>query len=358
MNLVNQGESSGGLSVQPEKRRRGRPRKDPSLKHTEAAAHRPLGFEGVKENPPQRADTTKCMVGQAVTGVVEAVFESGYMLNVRIGNSNTNLRGVVFKGGHYVPITAENDVAPHVQMIRRNDVNFTVENQGWSCGHQGHAMQTAPMVPAKRKYAPRKPAPSIPPPVVPAVLQSVGSPSGVQTSSGDGDKNVHVVEPLSMLPPGQSIPVGHQVAVGNEQNDDGSFNEGISEFGQEEKPKAMISTDVDTSGSSQMSDIKIEDGKEALKSSGEDLGVIVSKQEIRNTNNEPFSTDSSQAACVTKPLFNYGTGRMTELLQALQENIKDTQMQNADEPSSATEVESHQTMTTETTDPKTEASVP
>ncbi|KAI3456935.1 hypothetical protein Pfo_013598 [Paulownia fortunei] len=350
MNLVNQGESSGGPSVQPAKRRRGRPRKDPSLKHAEAA-HVPLGFEGVKEYPPQRADRTvgiDCMVGQAVTGVVEATFDSGYLLTVRIGNSNTNLRGVVFKPGHYVPITAENDVAPHVQMIRRNDVGLNVENQGWSRG------QELAMVPSKRKYAPPKTAPSVPPvgvrgTAVPFVLQP-----------NHGDKDVHMVEPLSM-----SIPVGqifvaaqphssHQVAPGSEQDDDGSFNEGTSEVGQE-KPKPLTSTDVDTPGSSQTSDIKIEDGKEALKVSAEDSG-IVSKQEIGNIS-EPFSTESLQAASVTKPLFNYGTGRMTELLQALQENIRETPVQIAEQPTSATEVEFHETMATEI-DPKNEASVP
>lgn len=331
MNLLNQGESSGP-SVQPAKRRRGRPRKDPSLKHAEAA-HIPVS-EVVKEYPPQRADRTRaieCMVGQAVTGVVEATFDSGYLLTVRIGSSNTNLRGVVFKPGHCVPITAENDVAPQVQMIRRNDVHFAVENQGWPPGHE-IALQKAAVVPSKRKYAPSKTAPAVPPvgltgTVVPVVPQPVSYPTGLQTSD-HGDADVQMVEPLSMLPPDRSIPVSqifvaaqphssHQVAPGIQQDDDdGSFNKGASEVGQDEKHKPMIATDIDASGSSQTSDIKIEDGKEALKCSTEDSG-IVSKQEIGSTN-EPFPSESSHPASVKEPLFDYETGRMTELLKVSQ----------------------------------------
>ncbi|KAI3466245.1 hypothetical protein Pfo_022908 [Paulownia fortunei] len=385
MNQVNQGESSSGLSVHPLKRRRGRPRKDPSLKRT-AAAHVPPGFEGVKEYLPQRADRTdgiECMVGQAVTGVVEATFDAGYLLTVRIGNSTTNLRGVVFKPGHYVPVTAENDVAPHLQMIKRNDVHLPAENQGWS-RRQKLAIQTAGLVPPKRKYVSRKAAPSVPPvgvrgTVVPVVLQPVNFPNGFPTSNqmpsdasrtahlmAFGDKDVHMVEPLSILPPDRSIPVSqiflgtqphasHQVSQGSEQNDNEPFNEGTSEVGQGEKVKPMESTDVDNPGSSESSDFQTESGKEALKSPTEDSG-IVSTQETGNTN-EPFSTESLQTASVTKPLFTYGTGRMTELLQALQENMKENQVQFAEQPTSASKVELHETRMTET-DPKNEASVP
>ncbi|KAK4439803.1 hypothetical protein Salat_0315200 [Sesamum alatum] len=371
MNIVTQGESSAGPSVQPAKRRRGRPRKDASQRNTEAA-HLPPDFQGVKEYLPPKADRTmevECMVGQAVTGVVEATFDAGYLLNVRIGNSNTNLRGVVFKPGHYVPITAENDVAPHVQMVRRNDLHFSAEKHSSSCGKK-HAFQTTAMVPSKRKYAPPKTAPSAPPvgvrgSTVPMVLQPVDSP-GLQTSDHD-DKDVHMAEPLSMLPPDQSIPVGltslaaqphpsHQVAPGSKQDNDGSFDKSTAEVGQEEIPKPMTSTDIDTPGSSQASDIKIEVVKEALKSSAEDSG-IVSKQEIEYTT-EPLSTEALQAASVMEPLFNYGTGRMTELLQALQENFKESQVEIAEQPSSATEIESLETTTATETDPKNEASLP
>ncbi|MED6203430.1 Protein METABOLIC NETWORK MODULATOR 1, partial [Stylosanthes scabra] len=62
------------------------------------------------------------MVGQAVSGVIEAVFDAGYLLSVRVGDSDTTLRGLVFKPGRYVPISSENDVAPGVPMIQRDEV--------------------------------------------------------------------------------------------------------------------------------------------------------------------------------------------------------------------------------------------
>ncbi|KAL2247623.1 uncharacterized protein LOC105176693 [Sesamum indicum] len=376
MDQVYHGESSGGLSAHPIKRKRGRPRKDPSLKRT-GTARVPPGFEGVKEHLPQRADRTDgmdSMVGQAVTGVVEASFDAGYLLSVRIGNSNTNLRGVVFKPGHFIPVTAENDVAPHLQMIRRNDVNFPAEKQGWS------RRQKLAMVPVKRKYASPKISPSVPPvgvrgTVVPVVLQPVNFPSGVPTPNqmpsdasrmanlmSFGDKDVHMVEPLSMLPPDRSIPVNqiflgtqqqtsHQVSQGSEQNDSEPFDE----VGQVKKGKPTESTDVDNLGSSETSDVQTENGKEAPKSSTEDSGNI-SKPETDNTN-EPMSTESFQTASVSKPFFSYGPGRMTELLQALQENMKENQLQIAEQPPTASIVEFHEAKMPET-NTRNEASVP
>lgn len=123
MNQAIQGDNSGASSVLPLKRGRGRPRKDPNLKQVKTALG-PPGFDGAKGIRPievDRIDVNENMVGQAVTGVVEVTFAAGYILNVRIGNSNTTLRGVVLKPGHCVPITDENDIAPHVQMIGRND---------------------------------------------------------------------------------------------------------------------------------------------------------------------------------------------------------------------------------------------
>lgn len=334
------------MSVQPAKRRRGRPRKDPSLKQVEAA-HTP-GSEGGIAYLSQRANRTRgteCMVGQAVTGFIEATFDSGYLLTVRIGNSSINLRGVVFKPGHCVPITAENDVAPHAQMIRRSDVRFTVENQGQSPG-LGIGMQTGGVVSSKRKHAPPRTARAVPQPV-----------SGSQASH-HGDADVHMVEPLSMLPPGRSIRAGQvfvamqsypscQVAPGSPRNNGGLSNKGTSEVVQNENHKTKTTTtDIDIQGTSQTSDTRIEDAEESLKSSTEN-----SEQEIEDTN-EPFPTESSHR----EPLFNYGAGRMTELLKA-QENSKERQVQMAGQPASATQVEFHETAMGESV-PRNQASVP
>ncbi|KAF7815817.1 uncharacterized protein G2W53_029786 [Senna tora] len=141
-NSINNPDSSGDV---PLKRKRGRPRKYPRP-HVDGNAHIqnvqnvnrnpvsgvnahvPPVFERVSGNQPHRRDLENDlndpMVGQEVSCVIEAVFDAGYLLSAKVGNSNTTLRGLVFKPGHYAPISAENDVAPGVPMIQRNEVPF------------------------------------------------------------------------------------------------------------------------------------------------------------------------------------------------------------------------------------------
>ncbi|CAK9321844.1 unnamed protein product [Citrullus colocynthis] len=145
MSQADQGISADNLVDVPLKRKRGRPRKYPKLnydeniliaknrgkKHLEAIPISPgSGVNGNQSHPTiQIQSVADGMLGQVVSGVIEAVFEAGYLLCVRVGNSGITLRGVVFKPGHYVPVSAENDVAPDVQMIRRNTVPLATENQ-------------------------------------------------------------------------------------------------------------------------------------------------------------------------------------------------------------------------------------
>ncbi|XP_022985205.1 uncharacterized protein LOC111483279 isoform X1 [Cucurbita maxima] len=145
MSQADQGISADNLVDAPLKRKRGRPRKYPKLsydenilisknrgkKHLEAIPISPgSGVNGNQSQPAiQIQNISDGMLGQVVSGVIEAVFEAGYLLCVRVGNSGITLRGVVFKPGHYVPVSAENDVAPDIQMIRRNMVPFATGNQ-------------------------------------------------------------------------------------------------------------------------------------------------------------------------------------------------------------------------------------
>ncbi|KAL5066285.1 hypothetical protein RYX36_028022 [Vicia faba] len=116
MNQQNQG--AGVPSNVPMKRKRGRPRKEENVIH---GVHKPenvLNFNqpaGIMNNPD-------CgMLGKMVTGVIEAAFNDGYLVNVKVADSDSFLRGVVFLPGQFTPVTAENDVAPHVQMIQRKE---------------------------------------------------------------------------------------------------------------------------------------------------------------------------------------------------------------------------------------------
>ncbi|KAH7546706.1 hypothetical protein FEM48_Zijuj01G0230000 [Ziziphus jujuba var. spinosa] len=138
----------------PLKRKRGRPRKYPKLKFEEgvhiprnqnlyrgesSTVPPPPGFEGINGNQPRQAapsnDVPDVMVGKAVSGVIEAVFDAGYLLKVRVDNSDATLRGVVFKSGRCIPVSEANDIAPDIQMIRRHEIPFPAGNYTQFHGH-------------------------------------------------------------------------------------------------------------------------------------------------------------------------------------------------------------------------------
>ncbi|PQQ16040.1 uncharacterized protein Pyn_12078 [Prunus yedoensis var. nudiflora] len=122
MNQQSQGTSSLSSPDPPMKRKRGRPRKDENLVHAESATAVP-GSESLKKNKQNTSDDVESeMVGQVVTGVIEGSFDAGYLLNVRVGDTNTQLRGVVFLQEKIAPITPANDIAPHIKMCKRKDI--------------------------------------------------------------------------------------------------------------------------------------------------------------------------------------------------------------------------------------------
>ncbi|OVA10550.1 hypothetical protein BVC80_8987g23 [Macleaya cordata] len=128
MNQENQGSNSAAPENLPVKRKRGRPRKDERPVQGAKASSTP-GPDTVKRNR-QRTNPAptigNAMVGQVVSGVLDGKFEAGYLLTVRVGDTNTIMRGVVFEPGKSVPISGANDVAPHINMLRRNDITLPV----------------------------------------------------------------------------------------------------------------------------------------------------------------------------------------------------------------------------------------
>lgn len=125
MEQINSAGNNGTPPTMPVKRKRGRPRKDKSIKDPMQITPR------INYAPPLNSagEAHGSLVGQSVTGVVEASFDAGFLLNVNIGNSGTCLRGVVFKPGYYHPVCAKNDVAPHVQKINRNEIPLSKQNE-------------------------------------------------------------------------------------------------------------------------------------------------------------------------------------------------------------------------------------
>ncbi|XP_068311051.1 protein METABOLIC NETWORK MODULATOR 1-like isoform X2 [Pyrus communis] len=176
MSQSDQGNTPDGSSSIPMKRKRGRPRKYPKPDLEENAHVRntpnlntgenagngvpsaPPGFLGRNGYQPHRRAPTNgaadVMVGTVVSGVIDATFDGGYLLSVRVGNSPTTLRGVIFKPGRYVPVSAENDVAPDVQMIRRNVIPNPAEISYFhgSSPRSRDAIRSVNHVASKRKH--------------------------------------------------------------------------------------------------------------------------------------------------------------------------------------------------------------
>lgn len=128
-------------SANSRKRKRGRPRKltipeDQNSSPSEAANVPEVQHQdpqGTSSDPPAHRGSKRdqvdrvngidnVMLGQRFSGVVEAEFDAGYLLTVRLGNPKKTLRGVVFKPGCHQPVSAENDVAPGVPMIQRVEI--------------------------------------------------------------------------------------------------------------------------------------------------------------------------------------------------------------------------------------------
>ncbi|CAF2237580.1 hypothetical protein YC2023_095252 [Brassica napus] len=111
------------------KRKRGRPRKDATMTRQ-------------KRSPGSPKEDVN-LVGKTVSGVVERSCEAGFIINVKVKDSDTRLRGFVFSRGKVVPVTPENDVAPHVKMIVREEIKNQTEYRDQSCPPNDQTMKDA-----------------------------------------------------------------------------------------------------------------------------------------------------------------------------------------------------------------------
>ncbi|KAJ0045480.1 hypothetical protein Pint_04158 [Pistacia integerrima] len=358
MDQDNQGTNPGTSANFPIKRKRGRPRKLPRLNHGENAvrrdqnlnrrenAHKPPGFESVNGNHSHQVDsnndTNDVMVGQVVHGVIEAAFDAGYLLTVKVGNSETTLRGVVFKPGHYVPVSADNDVAPNVQMVRRNQIPFPADNHNHARGSNPRSRErseqhvnsyrsgttnlgaskskqtTSAVVQTSQPVIPRNN-------IAPVVLQSVNlsngggfasQPTSVATQDPCPEffKGKQVMETVHLS--NGSIPSNQVQTAGSQpvqvQNDfQGKSFSGIQAPSQ--------------SAETQTGDVKDETGNTDQALSIEPLQAV-----------QPSPT--AQSAFLSKPFENFRTGKMTELLRAVQENMMENQVHQAEERTTGSEL--------------------
>ncbi|XP_049356643.1 uncharacterized protein LOC125821268 [Solanum verrucosum] len=166
-----QDNNPSGPTILPAKRRRGRPRKDGGVaKRGNLQSPAPESIKKVQQNAVEVNQKDGIIgsnngVGQMVSGVVDGRFDAGYFITVRVGNSSTTLRGLVFQPGRFAPITPANDVAPSATMYHRNQVASPLLNQlqqeqqqpNVAPGQQvlpSNPMSSAPFIPNTNQFAP------------------------------------------------------------------------------------------------------------------------------------------------------------------------------------------------------------
>ncbi|XP_075103041.1 uncharacterized protein LOC142177643 [Nicotiana tabacum] len=160
-------------TILPAKQRRGRPRKDGGVakRGNLQSSMTPPPPETIKKVQQNAVEVSQKdggivggnnIIGQMVSGVVDGCFDAGYFISVRVGNSATTLRGLVFQPGRFAPITPANDVVPSAAMYHRNQVatpllNLLQEKQPNVAPAQvlpSKPMSSATFVPNNSQFAP------------------------------------------------------------------------------------------------------------------------------------------------------------------------------------------------------------
>ncbi|KAK8330594.1 hypothetical protein V6Z12_A10G015600 [Gossypium hirsutum] len=201
MSSQNQGVSLSSPADPPMRRKRGRPRKDETVQGdnspvTPVSDNLNKNKQSVDMSDPASED----MVGQMVSGVIEGSFDAGYLLNVKVGDTNTHLRGVVFLPGRFTPITAANDVAPNVKMYKRKEIPFPF------VGPQGHLDATSPSGKSEKPIEHKNDTPNVLDQGLHIGLQSGATPVSESQSASI------LIPPASNLPMNDTgLPLGQKV---------------------------------------------------------------------------------------------------------------------------------------------------
>ncbi|XP_010063003.2 uncharacterized protein LOC104450237 isoform X3 [Eucalyptus grandis] len=339
MNQASQGINSDASASAPLKRKRGRPRKYPMpdespifAEHARALRdqninrgpnmHVPPAYKFVNGNQPRQVDATNSSnnisIGQLVSGVIEAAFDGGYLLAVRVGNSDTTLRGVVFKPGRYVPVSAENDVAPNIQMIKRNEIPLQSENyiqmqvSGPRSRERNGTTSLVASPPGSTVLKGRQVAPGTAQPIRPVTVR--------------GNVVPVVLPPLGT--PGNGLPVPNQASAASIQDHMASIE--TKSTGTPGMPFENLVTEV-IKRIHEPSQVEAEQNESSK--SGDKSGSTPEDED--SDDDQPLYIEPLQAVqpsinphlgSMPPHLDSSRTGKMTELLQALQENAMKSEM--------------------------------
>ncbi|KAK2639649.1 hypothetical protein Ddye_027444 [Dipteronia dyeriana] len=375
MNEDNPGNNHDASDNNPMKRRRGRPRKlpSPNASRGENAVPRdqnfnrqenapiPPGFLGINGNQTHQVNPNNnandFAVGQVVHGVIEATFDDGYLIAVRVGNTENALKGLIFKPGHCSPLTEHNDVAPNVPIIRRSEVPLPAVNLNQQRGNY-YRFGPPNLGASRARQVPPVPIPTAHPvprnKVVPVVLQSASQsvptvPNGGTVanqpspflnlpSSLEASKGKRVWE--AAFPSNGPKPTNQVQIVGNQvlaspptSNQRGTNQFSVTKLSDEEEksielpvPCENLLTEVINrlqdplqSEETQMKNKKGENNDMDRPLSIEPLQAVLPDRNI-------------QSGTLPKPFESFRTGKMTELLRAVQENMMENQSPQTEEP--------------------------
>eukprot|EP01018_Ginkgo_biloba_P016415 Gb_29505 [translate_table: standard] len=134
---IDHGADTTGLSS---RKKRGRPRKsDTVLLPGEITALGVMPSYDGKSKKPRNTDNdgshsahgNNSLIGQPVHGVLDGSFDAGYLITVRVGDTDTVFRGVVFGPGLSIPPSKITDIAPKVKTTSR-EVNTSFPHPPYS----------------------------------------------------------------------------------------------------------------------------------------------------------------------------------------------------------------------------------
>ncbi|CAL1354241.1 unnamed protein product [Linum trigynum] len=354
-------------AIVPVKRRRGRPRKHPKVDHLDHSRTSHSNFSsggGVNgSHQPNSVNNNDIMLGQPVVGVIEAVFDAGYLLSVRIGNSGTNLKGVVFKPGHYIPVSAENDIAPDVRMIPRNEfpipreVNTPIRRRRYRTRERNGTSRVTPRAVASsgNQVLPLITQTAASPGisrgnVVPVVLHPVTTVSnGVAINTSEPSSVAMAPHLMTAISKGKGVP---NVAADPLLSGPSSFAQQLAEAEKQAQTSFVYNSSTTTkpqhdaggkctqsaagSGLAMGDDEEEEDeyqeddDDEDDEEDDDDTDQPLTVEPLRsiqpNLNNPPADVSAQHMG-------SYMTGKMTELLQVVQKNVMENQVVQAGQPS-------------------------
>ncbi|XP_019702693.1 uncharacterized protein [Elaeis guineensis] len=195
----------------PLRRKRGRPRKhdgpgyEPHRRNRQCQA---TATQAIPTQVPSRANPTASsshgpcgLVGQKVSGMLEGIFDAGYLLTVRVGETGPVFKGLVFDPRLSVPLTVDNDIAPLLPMSRSDEILYPVHHVPTEEPVSPPIHPASKMVTAAVPLRIREPATPFPP--VNHLHESSGLPQTAR-SAAEAEQNVVNHLPQDVHPASQT----------------------------------------------------------------------------------------------------------------------------------------------------------